>query len=391
MNFKNNLLYGLGLSLVLLFISSLASYVSIRNLIESSSMVRDSNQTIKDLDRIFSLVKDAETGQRGYLLTRDDRFLQPYTNAKDKIADAMNQLSIEVSKTNTQSKNLDKLKFNVENRLQILEDNLNYRKQNNVVTSEQLLAGKKYMDAIRNKVAIMQAEEQAILQNRTASMERFASFTPWLIVVSALLAITITLVFYRKVLQDFNEKTKLTDELEEKNEETENRLIAIEKVAAQISGGDYNILWDQNAQKTLGSVAGPLNRMAESLQTSFESLGDKEWLSTSVTQLNDRMMGDKNISALSAEILELITAKTGSQVAALYVQEEDNRLHLTGTYALADRDMKKALQIGEGIAGQAFQSRKQIVVQNIPDDGNTISFATGNTKPKNIVDRKSVV
>ncbi|MGZ5197738.1 MAG: ATP-binding protein, partial [Kaistella sp.] len=301
------------------------------------------------------------------------------------IADAMNQLTIEVSKTNAQSKNLEKLKFNVETRMQILEENLNHKKENRTVTSAQLLSGKKYMDAIRNKVDIMQAEEQAILQNRTESMERFASFTPWLIVVSALLAITITLVFYRKVLQDFNEKTKLTDELEEKNEETENRLIAIEKVAAQISGGDYNILWDQNAQKTLGSVAGPLNRMAESLQTSFESLGEKEWLSTSVTQLNDRMMGDKNISALSAEILELITAKTGSQVAALYVQEEDNRLHLTGTYALADRDMKKALHIGEGIAGQAFQSRKQIVVQNIPDDGNTISFATGNTKPKNIV------
>ncbi|MGZ5285003.1 MAG: CHASE3 domain-containing protein, partial [Kaistella sp.] len=197
MNFKNNLLYGLGLSLVLLFISSLASYISIRSLIESSSMVRDSNQTIKDLDRIFSLVKDAETGQRGYLLTRDDRFLQPYTNAKDKIADAMNQLSIEVSKTNTQSKNLEKLKFNVENRLQILEENLNHKKENRNVTTEQLLGGKKYMDAIRNKVAIMQAEEQAILQNRTESMERFASFTPWLIVVSALLAITITLVFYR--------------------------------------------------------------------------------------------------------------------------------------------------------------------------------------------------
>ncbi|MGZ5193341.1 MAG: CHASE3 domain-containing protein, partial [Kaistella sp.] len=128
MNFKNNLLYGLGLSLILLFISSLASYISIRNLIESSSMVRDSNQTIKDLDRIFALVKDAETGQRGYLLTKDDRFLEPYTNAKDKIADAMNKLTIEVSKTNAQSKNLEKLKFNVETRMQILEENLNHKK-----------------------------------------------------------------------------------------------------------------------------------------------------------------------------------------------------------------------------------------------------------------------
>lgn len=385
MNFKNNLFYGLGLSLILLITSSVASYISIRNLIESSSMVRDSNQTMKDLDRIFSFVKDAETGQRGYLLTKDDRFLQPYTNAQAKIADAMNQLTVEVSKTNAQSKNLEKLKFNVESRLQILEENLNLRKENKIITTDQLLAGKKYMDAIRNKVAIMQAEEQAILESRTATMDRFAAFTPWLIVVSALLAIAITLIFYRKVLQDFSEKTKLTDELKEKNHETENRLLAIEKVAAQISGGDYKILWDQNAQKTLGSVAEPLNRMAESLQTSFDTLEEKEWLSTSIAQLNDRMMGDKSIATLSSEILELIIAKTGSQVAALYVQHEDNRLHLESSYALSEPDAKRALQIGEGIAGQAFQSRKQIVVQNIPDNETTISFATGNTKPRNIV------
>ena len=385
MNFKNNLLYGLGLSLILLFTSSVASYISIRNLIESSSMVRDSNQTIKDLDRISSLVKDAETGQRGYLLTRDDRFLEPYSSAKEKIAEAMNRLSIEVSKTNAQSKNLEKLKFNVETRLQILEQNLNKKKENITVSTEQLLHGKKYMDAIRSKVAIMQAEEQAILESRTESMDRFASFTPWLIVISALLAITITLIFYRKVLQDFTEKSKLTQELETKNEETENRLVAIEKVAAQISDGDYEILWDQNAQQTLGSVAGPLNRMAESLQNSFTALEEKEWLSSSIAQLNDRMMGEKSMESLAVDILEHLTTHTRSHVAAIYLQAEDNQLHLTGSYALAGGGVKQTLKIGEGIAGEAFRSDKVILVQHIPDNGTTVSYATGETKPKNIV------
>ena len=241
------------------------------------------------------------------------------------------------------------------------------------------------MDAIRATVGAMQTEEQRLLQERTDTMNTFASYTPFLIIISALLAIVITLVFFRKVLLDFNEKNKLTTELEEKNKETVNRLIAIEKVTSQISDGDYDILSDDNAQQSLGNVAAPLNRMAKSLQTSFNSLEEKEWLSTSMAQTNDRMMGEKNINVLAADILHQITSKTNSHVAALYIQQEDNRLHLEGSYALSERDTKRVLQIGEGVAGQAFHSRQQIVVQDIPNDETTISFATGNTRPRSIV------
>ncbi|MDQ0477976.1 response regulator [Chryseobacterium sp. MDT2-18] len=384
MNFKNNLLYGLGLSLLLLFISSMASFISIKNLIDSASMVKNSNRIIQDLDHVFSLVKDAETGQRGYLLSGDERFLEPYNNAKEKISEGINALSAEVTNTNRQTKNLEKLESSIITRVDILDRNLNHKKENKEVTPEQLLSGKKYMDEIRSIVTVMQKEEQAILKSRTEIMDKFASYTPWLIIVSAILAITITLVFYRKVLQDFNEKTKLTQELEKKNDETENRLIAIEKVAAQISRGDYNILWDQNAQETLGSVAGPLNRMAESLQSSFNTLAEKEWLSSTIAHLNDRMMGNKSMEKLASSILEEVTANTQSHVAAVYLQGEDNQLHLTGSYALADATARK-LKIGEGIAGEAFRSEKQIIVKDIPDDAITISFATGSTKPKNIV------
>ena len=76
---KNNLRIGLGLSLLLLFISSLASYVSITYLVKSSKLVTHSNEVINNLEEIISTLKDAETGQRGYLLTGDKSFLDPYS------------------------------------------------------------------------------------------------------------------------------------------------------------------------------------------------------------------------------------------------------------------------------------------------------------------------
>ena len=385
MNFKRNLLFGLGLSMALLFISSIVSYISIHNLIENAQMVRSSNKVIKDLNQTLSLVKDAETGQRGYLLSGDPEFLEPYIDAKQKIAQSYNTLSAEINKTPTQVRNLEKLQSSIDSRLKILDQNLNFKKQNNTITTEQLLKGKDFMDEIRNTVGTMQSEEQAILKARTETMDKFASFTPFLIILSALLAITITFIFFRKVSHDFNEKNKLTAALEEKNEETEQRLRAIEKVADQISSGDYNIILNEKIREGLGSAAEPLHQMAESLQTSFNTLEEKKWLSTSVAELNDRMMGDKSIETLSSDILKTITNHTESRFAALYLQQDDHQLYLAGSYAMDESSVKKRFKIGEGISGEAFRSHQIILVDNIPDDAATISYATGNTKPTNIV------
>ena len=385
MTFKRNLFFGLGLSMLLLLISSISSYTSIKNLIESSKMVRKSNTIIKDLDNVFSLVKDAETGQRGYLLTGDTRFLEPYSSAKDKISAGLTILSSEITTTHTQSKNLEKLQSNIDSRIEILDQNLNNKRKNKTVSTDDLLSGKKYMDEIRSTVAKMQSEEEILLLARTENLDKFATNTPLLIILSALLAITITLFFFRKVSQDFSEKNKLTEDLEDKNDETEKRLSAIEKVAAQISTGDYDIILDKTIRNGLGSAAEPLHQMAISLQTSFNSLEEKKWLSTSIAELNNQMMGEKSLEELSSAILTTLTTHTESRIAALYLQQEDTQLHFAGSYAIVESEIKKTLKIGEGIVGEAFRSHKQILVDNILDQEATITYATGNTKPTNII------
>lgn len=254
--FNRDLVLGLGISLFLLLISSAASYISIKNLINSSRMLRESNHVISALDNTTSLIKDAETGQRGYLLTGDTRFLDPYNASKGKIETQLDELDAVFSKSPSQSGNLKELKKSVDARITILDQNLEDKKQNNNVTNEQLFSGKKHMDDIRRIVSLMQKEEEALLEKRTETMNTFAKFTPWLIIFSSLLAIVITLLFYRKVAQDFDEKSNLAKELEGKNKESADRLQAIEKVAQQISVGDYNIIGDEKLAIDLGNVAG---------------------------------------------------------------------------------------------------------------------------------------
>ena len=382
---KNNLRFGLGLSLLLLFISSLASYVSIRNLISSSEMVTHSNEVMSNLDDIISTLKDAETGQRGFLLTGQEVFLEPYFGAKQNAANLLNEVIAQTADNPIHQGNVKKLEDIIDGRLGVLEKTIAIKRSGGVVSVGDLLTGKEYMDSARKLIKTMKAEEKRLLDSRVSDQNKLAGYTPVLIIFASILAILITIFFYRKVSSDLDVRMRLQQELQDKNDEIAHRIQVIQGIANQISNGDYQIRLDEEEKDGLGSLAGSLNAMAESLQYSFSLLADKEWLQSGIAGLNDQMVGEKSVATLAADILENIIAHTDSQVAAFYLLEDDRMLHLAGSYALLENERKDKLEQGEGIVGQAFKSGKQILLNAIPDGELTISYAAGHVKPKNIV------
>ena len=83
-NFKRNLLIGFSASLIILILSAVASYISINNLLKSAALVNHTNEVIREMRSISTALLNAETGQRGYLLTGEDEFLAPYLNARER-------------------------------------------------------------------------------------------------------------------------------------------------------------------------------------------------------------------------------------------------------------------------------------------------------------------
>ena len=381
---KNNLRLGLGLSLIVLFTSSLASWISINNLIKSADLVARSNEIISSLDDVVAAVKDAETGQRGFLLTGEDVFLEPYHGSKQRAITLLTDVKTKTLDNRIYQANIKQLDENIKSRLAILDNNLMIKRQGGHVTVNQLLQGKVFMDQSRALIQAMKNEERRLLTQQTDDLNRLAGYTPNLILLAAFLAVMITLFFYRKVSADFTERMKLQQELEEKNEEMDSRITVIQEVAGQISKGNYQIRLDQKKNDTLGSLAGHLNAMAESLQYSFSLLSDKEWLQASIAGLNDKMVGEKSIEELATEILAFNIERTGSHVGAIYLLENKD-LVLSAGHALEKEGIKEVLGIGEGIVGQVALSGKQILLSDIPDSELTVSYVSGQTKPKNII------
>nr|WP_121270039.1 response regulator [Pedobacter schmidteae] len=382
---KNNLRIGLGLSLLILFITSLASYLSIKNLIRSGEMVGHSNEVISKLEGVISTLKDAETGQRGYLLTGEKDFLTPYVGARQNALDLLEAIGRETRDNPVQQRNVKKLEEVINERLLILKKTVDIKKRGGTVGVAELVNGKVYMDAARNLIKEMSREEHRLLDARTANMNKMAGYTPALIVFAALLAILITIFFYRKVSSDFNARVKLQQELQDKNEEMDSRIAVIQGIANRISAGDYEMRLDDDEKDELGSLAGSLNTMAESLQYSFSLLADKEWLQSGIAGLNDKMVGEKSVEEQAHDIVEEIVERTHSQVAAFYIVEDDKSLHLVGSYALMETQKRKNVRLGEGLIGQCVQSGKTMLVNDIPEGELTISYAAGSSIPRNVI------
>ncbi len=382
--FKRNIQIGFGLSFFVLIISSAASFISIDALLNSSRMVNHTNSVIQGLDEMLSIMKDAETAQRGYLITGDEDYLARYNGVSERAMTSLAQVRALTADNPFQQKNCDQLRELLLTRVNFMQRLVNLKRANQPVSITFMEEGKDAMDELRIQSAAMKSIETKLLEERTVRMNRFSAYTPILIIIAALLSVAITIVFYIKVTNDFSEKSKLQKDLEAKDLEIRNRISIIQGIADKISAGDYKIRIEDDEKDDLGSLSWALNKMAESLDLSFTQLHHKEWLQGGIARLNEIMVGEKNIDQITNNTIQFIAEFTNSQVAAFYLLEEDDRLKLAGSFALDNHAKRQFILVGEGVVGQSAQSGKPIVINDISPENVMVSFASGDVKPAGI-------
>ncbi|QEC68110.1 response regulator [Panacibacter ginsenosidivorans] len=382
-SFTRNLQIGFGLSLLLLLLSSIASYYSIKNLISSSELLNHTNQVLQESENVISYMKDAETGQRGFLVTDDLEFLEPYNGSFEKTKAALDNLK-ELTRDNIdQQARCDSLYTIIIRRYNFIQQGIDQFKQNRTVDFFLLRNGKIFMDQARQVVIKIQNAEKNLLAQRTASLNKYSAYTPPVIIIAALLALSITIVFFKKINDEYAEKVKLNETLDRKEKEIITRINIIEKIARQISAGDYKIRLDNKDNDGLGDLSVSLNKMAESLDNSFSLITENEWLQKGSAQLGERMAGEKDVHSLSAGTLDFIVHYTNSQIGAFYLTNNNTQLYLQSSYGISG-NVKNQISAGEGIVGQSFSAGTEVLLNEIEEDL-YINVSAGNIKPKNIV------
>ncbi|MES2648425.1 MAG: response regulator [Bacteroidota bacterium] len=384
-NFKRNLVVGYSVSLFLLIVSSAASFISIRNLLTNLRKVDETNNTILKLENVLGVLRDAETGQRGYLLTRETRFLEPYNGAEDKLNIALKEIRVLTQNDKVQARATENLAKLTHTRIESLAARIEEKKKGLEPTVDVLMFGKLKMDQIRQLIGEMTGRERLLLIARTNTMNSFAAATPVLILLASLLSIIVTGVSFYRVSNDFNQRSRLQNELLQKDEETSKRLSFIQAIAEKVSAGDYKARVSDEGKDVLGNLAFSLNKMAESLDFSFTNLTDKEWLQTGIAVLNEKMIDEKELGKLTYNIIGYMASYTNSQVGAFYLVKNQESLVLSASLGLTDAENRREIRMGEGLAGQCALAGRQMVLNEVEEAAYTIDFSAGSIKPKNVV------
>src|SRR5579872_6291154 len=81
MRIGTRILVGYGLALLVVGTVGVVAYRGTTEAVDSADWVSHTYKVKETLAEVFSTMKDAETGQRGYLLTGEERYLEPYLNA----------------------------------------------------------------------------------------------------------------------------------------------------------------------------------------------------------------------------------------------------------------------------------------------------------------------
>src|SRR5689334_17725774 len=99
----------LGIVMVLLIISVI-TYRNLKNYTEEVRLIRHSNSVFRSLELVLSTIKDAETSHRGYQLTHDTLYLQPYHASAKSLPLQLLALKDLVADNKVQSRQVDTLR-----------------------------------------------------------------------------------------------------------------------------------------------------------------------------------------------------------------------------------------------------------------------------------------
>jgi signal transduction histidine kinase/CHASE3 domain sensor protein len=198
-------------SVAIIFFIGGITFKHITVLKKSTTWVNNSYEINLELEKLISNLKDAETGQRGYLISRNELFLEPYYNSKKLIMESFRKVSRLTRNSRIQQSNLNKLLFFINKRQNQLSKSIylvRQEKYNHEELKKNLLLEKSVMDTIRLKVENMIRTEESILQKRQENYKDTMSYTPLIIYLTllvTLILITIAFIKMNKDLQNLKE------------------------------------------------------------------------------------------------------------------------------------------------------------------------------------------
>ena len=173
-------LIGFLLAVIAVVIIALLSFQSLQATTASSASLTQSIHVLGRLEALLSTLKDAETGQRGFLLTGEEAYLAPYTDAKEALPEEIKDARGLLANRTEQLRRLDALESIANLKMAELESTVAARRAGKTDAALAIVhsdRGKIYMDRIRAAAEEMEVAERQIISQRGAEAKNAATLS----------------------------------------------------------------------------------------------------------------------------------------------------------------------------------------------------------------------
>lgn len=192
--FGRKIAVGFTLSIALLVIIGGVAYRSLVDLVDTSYSVSHTHSVIGSLANLFSLMKDAETGARGFVIAGSEPFLEPYQAALEAVPGEVKNLRTLTADNPNQQKRLDQAEQLIAKKFARLKSYIDLRRAKGLDAAVRAIArgeGRELMEDLRAVLAEMEREEHALLKQRVDEAEASATTAESTIAYGTLLCLLV--------------------------------------------------------------------------------------------------------------------------------------------------------------------------------------------------------
>jgi len=363
------------LGYIVIILCLLASVIILNNQI--TSLQKERNYIIKNDSNIHTLtnhiekyILDMESSLRGFIITGETIYLEPYNEAGESWQSDFNELYQLLENNPTQQQKLNDIKVTIEHWIKISgEPSIKLKKEKNAEALWELYKvdiGRKDMETVRAQIELLRSEEIATMQAKVNELDKRNGIVTLtllgILVFISVVAIIIASGISRSIVKTLTEVTR-----------------TIREITASKSSQKGRIHVRTNDE---------INALATATNELLDALERREWLQLNIAEIVTKYQGISAITKLAETFLSEIAQKTQSSLGAFYIRETtDNHIQFVKKAAFADATDNvgmESFKLGQGLIGQCALEKKVLIYNDIPEDFRLIGTSLGKIPPKGI-------
>jgi len=255
-------------------VAGVATSQSLNRLFHTIQNISETQKHIQDLDKLMMGLLNAESGQRGYLLTGEDEFLDRYFQGVQEYETALSDLDSWIMANPQYVNSFQQIEATARVKIKELGEMIIWRREKGLAAANKVIqtdVGKLAIGHIHEWLLSIKSDQVRVLAEQREENQKQVRSTVTSITIGSLIATVLLLICLNLYLKNSMKRSEVEDQVRNLNRVLEGKLHEIEVVNKELESFSYSVSHDLRAP--LRAMAGFSNILIEDYHDQIDETG----------------------------------------------------------------------------------------------------------------------